>query len=289
MGLRCLSCTTQTCWTTTLMKSRLRRGNVSSRKNRWTPRITQTWRRSGGSFLCSGFEARKSIGEDRLLGQEGVESAEELQQRVRTAKEQLASTSAILKAIRLRLRRRRQSFYEEELRLAWKRRDLAATFRWSRLLGGRRWGAKKRDYRAMSAALPLKKAWKDEWSKPGAEGGMGAVELESWSEWRIQSRDLVRRSELNARVSEDARRDLEELKSSYRTVKMHAKHALPWILGRAQTSETRKGKKTRSHPLRVSRLETESCGRVQRLLTKFSQSQKNIEERRNCVFDAQFL
>ena len=119
-----------------------------------------------------------------------MESAEELQQRVRTAKEQLASTSAILKAIRLRLRRRRQSFYEEELRLAWKRRDLAATFRWSRLLGGRRWGALKRDYRAMSAALPLKKAWKDEWTKPGAEGGMGAVELESWSEWRIQSRDL---------------------------------------------------------------------------------------------------
>ena len=74
--------------------------------------------------------------------------------------------------------------------MAWKRRDLAATFRWSRLLGGRRWGAKKRDYRAMSAALPLKKAWKDEWTKPGAEGGMGAVELESWSEWRIQTRDL---------------------------------------------------------------------------------------------------
>ena len=68
----------------------------------------------------------------------------------------------------------------------------------------------------MSAALPLKKAWKDERTKPGAEGGMGAAELESWSEWRIQSRDLVRRSELNARVSEDARRDLEELKSSYR-------------------------------------------------------------------------
>ena len=71
----------------------------------------------------------------------------------------------------------------------------------------------------MSAALPLKKAWKDEWTKPGAEGGMGAAELESWSEWRIQSRDLVRRPELNARVSEDARWDLEELKSSHRTVK----------------------------------------------------------------------
>ena len=88
-------------------------------------------------LLAQRLEARKSIGEDRLLGQEGVESAEEPQQRVRTAKEQLASTSAILKAIRLRFRRRRQSFYEEELSLAWKRRDLAATFRWSRLLGGR--------------------------------------------------------------------------------------------------------------------------------------------------------
>ena len=97
-------------------------------------------------LLVQRLEARKSIGEDRLLGQEGVESAGELQQRVRTAKEQLASTSAILKAIRLRLRRRRQSFYEEELRLAWKRRDLAATFRWSRLLCRRRWGAKKRDF-----------------------------------------------------------------------------------------------------------------------------------------------
>ena len=133
-------------------------------------------------LLAQRLEARKSIDEDRFLGQEGVESAEELQQRVRTAKEQLASTSAIFKAIRLRLRRRRQSFYEEELRLAWKTRDVAATFRWSRLLGGRRWGAKKRDYRAMSAALPSKKAWKDEWTKPGAEGGMGAVALESWSE-----------------------------------------------------------------------------------------------------------
>ena len=105
-------------------------------------------------LLVQRLEARKSIGEDRLLVQEGVESAEEFQQRVRIVKEKLASTSAILKAIRLRLRRRRQSFYEEELRLAWKRRDLAATFRWSRLLGGRRWRAKKRDYRAMSAALP---------------------------------------------------------------------------------------------------------------------------------------
>ena len=205
-GPHCLSCTTQTCWTTISMKSWSRRGNASSRKSRWTPRITQTLAAKRRELLAQRLEARKSIGEDRLLGQEGVESSEELQHRVRTAKEQLASTSAILKAIRLRLRRRRQSFYEEELRLAWKRRDLAATFRWSRLLGGRRWGAKKRDYRAMSAALPVKKAWKDEWTKPGAEGCMGAVELESWSEWRIQSRDLARRTELNARVSDDARR-----------------------------------------------------------------------------------
>ena len=62
-------------------------------------------------LLAQRLEARKSIGEDRLLGQEGVEIAEELQQRVRTAKEQLARTSVILKTIRLRLRRRRQSFF----------------------------------------------------------------------------------------------------------------------------------------------------------------------------------
>ena len=37
-------------------------------------------------LLVQRLEARKSIGEDRLLGQECVESTEELQQRVRTAK-----------------------------------------------------------------------------------------------------------------------------------------------------------------------------------------------------------
>ena len=165
------------------------------------------------------LEARKSIGEDPLLGQEGVESAEELQQRVRHRKGAAGQHLSDFESNTIAVTETKTVLLRRKLRLAWKRRDLAATFRWSRLLGGRRWGAKKRDYRAMSAALPLKKAWKDEWTKPGAEGGMGAVELDSWSEWRIQSRDLVRRSELNARVSEDARRDLEELKSSYRTVK----------------------------------------------------------------------
>ena len=56
---------------------------------------------------------------------------------------------------------------------------------------------------------------------------MGAAELESWSEWRIQSRDLVRRSELNARVSEDSRWDLDELKSSYRTCRKEKSPAQP--------------------------------------------------------------
>ena len=138
-------------------------------------------------LLTQRLEARKNIGEDRLQAQEGLERSEELQQRVRVAEEKLARTSATLKAIRNSLRRRRQSFYEEEHRLAWKRRDLAATFRWSRLLGGRRWGAKKTDDRALSAALPSRKAWQDEWTKPGAEGGMGTTVLENWSEWRAQT------------------------------------------------------------------------------------------------------
>ena len=78
-------------------------------------------------------------------------------------------------------------------------------------------GAKKRDYRALSAALPSRKAWQDEWTKPGAEGGMGVTVLESWSEWRAQSRDLMKRSKLKAEVVCEARKDLEELVSSFRT------------------------------------------------------------------------
>ena len=170
-------------------------------------------------LLTQRLEARKSIGEDRLLGQEGVESTEELRRKVIFAEEQLAQKSATLEAIRLRLRRRRQSFYEEELRLAWKRRDWAAMFRWSRLLGGQRWGAKKRDYRALSAALPSRKDWKDEWTKAGAQGGMGATVLESWPDWKNRSRDISMRSELNLGAIVEARQDMKELRSSYRTVK----------------------------------------------------------------------
>ena len=155
-------------------------------------------------LLTQRLEARKNIGEDRLQGQEGLERSEELQQRVRAAEEQLARTSAPLKATRLRPRRRRQSFYEEELRLAWKRRDLAATFRWSRLLGGRRWGSRCRQH------SPRERRRRT---------SVEATVLESWSEWRAQTRDLMKRSELKAEVVGEARKDLEELVSSFRTVK----------------------------------------------------------------------
>ena len=43
--------------------------------------------------------------------------------------------------------------------------------------------------------------------------------LESWSGWRAQTRDLMKRSELKAEVGGEARRDMEELMSSFRTVK----------------------------------------------------------------------
>ena len=56
-------------------------------------------------LLPQRLEARKSIGVDRLRGQAGLGRTEELQQKVRTAEEQLGGTSASLKAIRLRLRR----------------------------------------------------------------------------------------------------------------------------------------------------------------------------------------
>ena len=48
---------------------------------------------------------------------------------------------------------------------------------------------------------------------------MGATVLESWSEWRAQTRDLLKRSELKAEVVGEARKDTEELMSSFRTVK----------------------------------------------------------------------
>ena len=148
---------------------------------------------------------------DRLREQDGIDRLEELERKVRSAEEQLASTSAVLKATRVRMRRRRQGFYEGELRLA--------TFRWSRLLGGRRWGAKKRDCRAMTAALPSRRAWQDEWTKPGAEGGMSASVLDNWSEWRARTRDLEKQSLLNAGAVVEARRDMKDLERSYFTVK----------------------------------------------------------------------
>ena len=88
-----------------------------------------------GSFFPRGWRrVRQSIGVDRLRGQDGLDQLKQLERNVRIAEEQLASTSAVLKAIRVRMRRRRQGFYVEELHSAWKRRDLAATFRRSRLL-----------------------------------------------------------------------------------------------------------------------------------------------------------
>ena len=137
-------------------------------------RLCRHSQREGGSSSRIGWRPRRTS--ERIVSrrQAGLERSEELQQRVRIVEEQLARTSAVLMAIRLRLRRRRQSFSEDELRPAWKRRDLAATFRWSRLLGGRRWkGQEEGQQGVLSAALSSRKAWQDEWTKPGAEGGMG--------------------------------------------------------------------------------------------------------------------
>ena len=55
--------------------------------------------------------------------------------------------------------------------------------------------------------------------RPRAAAPMPPSALGLVSEWRNQSRDLTMWSELTARVAEEARRDMEELKSSYRTVK----------------------------------------------------------------------
>ena len=179
-------------------------------------------------LLTQRLEARKNIGEDRLQGQEGMERSEELQQRVRVAEEQLVGTSASLKAIRLRLRRRRQSFYEEELRLAWKRRDLAATFRWSRSLGGRRWGGQEEGLQGVVGSTPLEKGVAgrvDQARSRRRHGSDGSRKLV-----RVEGLDPRPHEEVGAqgRVVGEARKDLEELASSFRTVKR--RRACPrWI------------------------------------------------------------
>ena len=86
-------------------------------------------------------------------------------------------------------------------------------------MGGRRWCAKKRDNRAMTAPLLSKKAWQDEWTKLGAEGGMCATVLGSWSEWRAQMRDLEKQLMLRVGAVTQARRDMKDLERSYLTVK----------------------------------------------------------------------
>ena len=205
-GRRCYSFTSQTCWTITSTKFWSRRGSDSSRKNRWMRQVMQTWQGEGGSYSSIGW--RPGGTSERILSR--GRKAWNVRRSFSRGSEQLR------KSWRVHQQLSRQSDVAQG---DWKRRDLAATFRWSRLLGGRRWKAKKRDYRALSAALPSRKAWQDEWAKRGAEGGMGGSVLENWSDWRAQTRDLMKRSEIKAEVVGEAGKDMEELVSSFRTVK----------------------------------------------------------------------
>ena len=80
-------------------------------------------------------------------------------------------------------------------------------------------GGQEEGLQGVVGSTPSRNAWQDEWTKPGAEGGMGATVLENWSEWRSQTRDIMKRSEIKAEVVGEARKDMEELMSSFRTVK----------------------------------------------------------------------
>ena len=71
----------------------------------------------------------------------------------------------------------------------------------------------------MTAALPSKRAWQDEWTKPGAEGGTSATVLDNWSECRARTRDLEKQSLLSAGAVVEARSDMKYLERSYLTVK----------------------------------------------------------------------
>ena len=166
----------------------MRQGSGSSRKSRLDALGYSEMAAKRRALLSQRLETRKSIGVDRLRGQGGFGRLEELEQKGRTAEEQLASTSAFLKAIR-----EAPSGLEEKGPGGYL--SLEQAVGWSTM------GRQEEGHRAMTAALPSKKAWHDEWTKTGAEGGMSATVLGSWSEWRAQTRDLEKQSMLRVSLS----------------------------------------------------------------------------------------
>ena len=112
-------------------------------------------------LLTQRLEARNNIGEDRLQGR-----------RAWNVRRSFSRRSAS--------HRRRQPFS-----LAWKRGDLAATFRWSRFLGGRRWEPRRqttgrcrrhfprrRRGRTSGPSQEHKEAWGRRFSKAVQSGGL---------------------------------------------------------------------------------------------------------------------
>ena len=118
-------------------------------------------------LLTHRLEARKDIAEDRLQEQEGLERSEELQQRVRVAEEQLARTSAVLKAFRCRLRRRRQSFHEEVCLV-----EVAGGPRRGTTGRCRQHSPRERHGRTSGPSGEQKEAWRRRFSKTGWIGGL---------------------------------------------------------------------------------------------------------------------
>ena len=84
---------------------------------------------------------------------------------------------------------------------------------WPSLVG------QKEGLQGVVGSTPLEECVEGRVTKPGAEGGMGAPVVENWLDWRAQTRDLMKRSEIKAEVVGEARKDMEELMSSFRTVK----------------------------------------------------------------------
>ena len=139
------------------------------RGQRLLRQVMQTWQREGGSYSRNGWRPGRTSARIVSRGRRAWNVRSELQQKVRIAEEQLARTSASLKAIRLWLRRRRQSFYEEGSH--WPGRDGT----WRPLSDGaacRRHFPRGKRGRTSGPSQEQKETWERRFSKAGQDGGL---------------------------------------------------------------------------------------------------------------------
>ena len=137
--------------------------------------------KAGAEVYCAGESkgsSYKQDAEERLLilrrrreAREDLHSEENDVQEVEEALSRLTSRCRFLRCEQMK---RCKEETANELWTAWDKRQLAEVVRLSRVLGGARFGPKKRDYRCIKLTLLRQEQWLEVWSKEGGQGGTEA-------------------------------------------------------------------------------------------------------------------